>query len=339
MTAIPHEPAVVMSSGMQVRAFLLRRGFEIVFLLMIVFYSLTAPRFLTFDNINSLLHAAAPTMVIASGLALVVMTGKLDMSVGSIAFVASTIGTILMIRYDVPLLPALVVILVTGAVLGALNGLIILVLRINPLIATMGTMIALRGVGLELTRSSVINLPDDVRRLGGLTVGPIFADVLIALAIMVVIHLLHTRTPFGRRIMAIGNDPDTAARLGVRVSQVTFWSFVLSGFLASIGGFLTTLQVGGVSAYLGSGLEFVGVSIVVIGGISLFGGEGSILPGVLRGALMLEIIRNGLNHLGADPYAYRFVNGGIIFVAMYADSLRSRLPAQIKRLRLGQSPK
>ena len=212
MTAIPHEPAVVMSSGMQVRAFLLRRGFEIVFLLMIVFYSLTAPRFLTFDNINSLLHAAAPTMVIASGLALVVMTGKLDMSVGSIAFVASTIGTILMIRYDVPLLPALVVILVTGAVLGALNGLIILVLRINPLIATMGTMIALRGVGLELTRSSVINLPDDVRRLGGLTVGPIFADVLIALAIMVVIHLLHTRTPFGRRIMAIGNDPDTAAR-------------------------------------------------------------------------------------------------------------------------------
>lgn len=304
----------------------LNHGFLIVLAVVVTYYSFATERFLSLDNFLSLLHAAAPMMVVASGLALVVISGKLDISVGSIALLSVSVGALLMSRHDVHPVLASLVIMGIGAGLGALNGFMVVVLRINPLIATLGAMIALRGVTLEITRSNLIGLPEGVRRLGNLTIGPIFVDVIIALVIVVIIFLIHTRTPFGRQLVAIGNDEEVAGRLGVRIGRVTFLSFVISGLLASIGGLMSTIQVGTASSVIGSGWEFTAIATIVIGGISLFGGEGSIIPGVLRGVLILEIIRNGLNHLGADPYIYRFVNGGVIFLAMYADSLRARLP-------------
>jgi ribose/xylose/arabinose/galactoside ABC-type transport system permease subunit len=314
----------------KLRDLALRHGFNIILLAVFLFFTLTAPRFLSLTNLISLLHAAAPMMVIASGLAVVVMTGKLDISVGSVAFLTTSIGTLLIVRNGVDPVLAVVVMLVVGILLGCLNGFIITVLRVNPLIATMSTMIALRGVGLELTKSTNIALPEEIRRLSNTMLGPVFVDILIALGILLLVHALVTRTQFGRQVMAIGNDPDASARLGVRVDRVTFLTFVLSAFLATVGGILTVVQVGAVSGNIGAGYEFVAMSVVIIGGISLFGGAGSILPGVLRGVLILEIIRNGLNHLAVDPYAYRFVNGAIIFIAMYADSLRSRLPTWVR---------
>jgi ribose/xylose/arabinose/galactoside ABC-type transport system permease subunit len=313
-----------------VRDFTLRYGFNIILVAVFVFFALTAPRFLALTNLISLLHAAAPMMVIASGLAVVVMTGKLDISVGSVAFLTASIGTLLIVDEGFQPVAALAIMLLVGTLIGALNGFIITVLRVNPLITTLAMMVALRGVALELTQSTNIALPVELRRLGNVQIGPVFVDILIALGIMLLVHVLITRAQFGRQIMAIGNDSDAAARLGVRVDRVTFLAFVLSAFLATIGGILTVLQVGAVSRSIGNGYEFVAMSVVIIGGISLFGGEGSILPGVLRGVLILEIIRNGLNQLAVDPYAYRFVNGAIIFIAMYADSLRSRLPTWVR---------
>ena len=102
-----------------------------------------------------------------------------------------------------------------------------------------------------------------------------------------------------------------------------FSAFVISGVLAATGGVLDTLQIGAISAYLGKGLEFNAVAAIVVGGISLFGGRGVILSGVVLGTLIFEMIRNGLNHVGANPYAYRLVSGAVIFAAMYADALRS----------------
>lgn len=316
--------------AIQARNFILRHGFNIVLILVFIFFSLAAPYFLNATNLISLLHAAAPMMVIAAGLAVVVMTGRLDISVGSVAFLTTSIGTLLIVRNGVNPLLTVVIMLAVGLLIGALNGFIITVLRVNPLVTTMGMMIGLRGVGLELTKSTNIALPEDIRRLSNAMIGPVFVDILVALGIMLLVHLLITRTQFGRQVFALGNDADTAARLGVRVNRVTFFTFVLSSLLATIGGIMVVVQVGAVSGNIGTGYEFTAMSVIVIGGISLFGGEGTILPGALRGVLVLEIIRNGLNHLAADPYAYRFINGAIIFIAMYADSLRSRLPSWIK---------
>ena len=309
---------------------MLTYGFLIVLIAVVAIYTVLAPNFFTVTNLMGILHSAAPLMVIASGLAIVVMTGKLDISVGSIAFLSAAIGILLMTQLDVSPALAIPVVLVTGILLGAINGLIVVGLRVNPLITTLGTMIAYRGLALQLTNSRAYSVPETIRWLGNASVGPVFIDILLGLAVMVIIHVLHTRTSFGRQVMAIGNGEEVAAGLGVRVPRVTFLTFVLSGLLASLGGIVGMLQVGAVSSYLGGGLEFTAVAVIVIGGISLFGGSGSILPGLLLGILTLEIIRNGLNHLGADPYSYRFVNGGIIFVAMYADSLKSKVRAEVK---------
>lgn len=313
------------SGGVDVRQFVTRHGFTVVLVGLIVLYSVVAPTFLSVTNFLGLLHAAVPMMVIASGLAIVIMTGKIDISVGSVALLTTSVGTILMVRHGLDPITTLVVLLAMGALVGVVNGVLIVGLRISPLIVTLAMMLILRGIALELTKAMTIGLPEDIRRLGNLSIGPVFVDILVAIGIMILVQVILSRTPFGRRVMAIGNDIDTAARLGIRVNLMTIATFVISSLLATVGGVLTLIQVGSSSSSIGSGLEFTAVSAVVIGGISLFGGEGSIIPGVLRGVLILEIIRNGLNHMGADPYAYRLVNGAIIFIAMYADSLRQRM--------------
>jgi ribose/xylose/arabinose/galactoside ABC-type transport system permease subunit len=312
-----------MSPLHRVGAGLLRHGFLVVLVVVFAFFSIFTNTFLASGNLIDMLHAMSPLLVISAGLALVVMAGKLDISVGSVAFVAASLGTMLMKQWGWSPVPALLASLLCGAALGALNGVIVVVLRVNPLITTLGTMIAFRGVGLQMTNAEVARLPEGVRELGNWSVGPVFGDTLIALAIVLAVHVLHQRTVFGRQLTAIGNGEDVARRIGVPVDRLVFVAFVLSGTLAAVGGVLDTLQIGAISAYLGKGLEFNAVAVIVVGGISLFGGRGAILSGVVLGALVFEMIRNGLNHVGANPYAYRLVSGAVIFVAMYADALKS----------------
>jgi ribose/xylose/arabinose/galactoside ABC-type transport system permease subunit len=309
----------------ELRDIALRYGFPIVLVAIFLFFSLTTQHFHEAGNLISLVHAMSPLMVIAAGLALVVIAGQLDISVGSAAFLSSTVGVILMVRYGVPPLLASAAILATGALLGAVNGFIVVVMRVNPLIATLGTMIAFRGAALQLTAARTIDLSDGVRAIDDLSIGPIPLDIFVAVLIVLVIHFVHRSTVFGRHITAIGNGADLAQRIGLPVRRLIFRNFVLCGLLASVGGLMSTLQIGSITAYMGIGLEFNAVAVVVVGGVSLFGGRGSVLQGVILGALTFEMIRNGLNHIGANPYAYRLVSGAVIFIAMYADALKPSL--------------
>jgi ribose/xylose/arabinose/galactoside ABC-type transport system permease subunit len=305
-------------------AIALDHGFQIILILLIAGFTLAAPGFLRPDNIFGILHSMVPITIIAAGMALIVMLGKLDISLGSIAFASASIAALMM--RDAAMHPALAfgLALGVGALLGAVNGFVVCILQVNPLIATLGTMIAFRGMALQLTDSQVIVLPDAVRGFGNLTLGPLFIDTVIAAVLLTAIHLLHRETPFGRTVTAIGNDESTAARIGLPTSRTVFICFVISGMLASIGGYLGAAQTGSVTTFLGRGVEFVAVAVVVVGGISLFGGRGNILTGVLLGALTFEIIRSGLNYVGANPYSYQLIGGAIIFVAMYASSLKDR---------------
>ncbi|MEM8855526.1 MAG: ABC transporter permease [Pseudomonadota bacterium] len=304
--------------------FALDYGFPLVLVALVAGFTFAAPSFIAPANVIGLLHAMAPVAIIATGMAIVVMMGKLDISVGSIAFVAMSCAAVAITDYGLPIPLAVVLAVIIGAVLGAVNGFVVSVLKVNPLIATLGSMIAFRGLALQITNSQVIVLPDAMRGFGNWTVGPLFMDIVFAFAIILVVHILHRDTPFGRNITAIGNDEATARRIGIPVGRTVFLSFVLSGTLAAIGGVFAAAQVGSVTTFLGRGLEFTAVAIVVVGGISLFGGRGSVFWGVLLGALTFEVIRSGLNHIGANPYFYELVGGVVIFVAMYASALRAR---------------
>jgi ribose/xylose/arabinose/galactoside ABC-type transport system permease subunit len=313
-------------SGLRLRAIaecLMRRGFLVVFVIVFLFFSVLTRHFFELDNLLNIVSAMAPLAISAAGLALVVMSGRLDISIGSIAFLSCAIGALLMRANGLsPVLAALIVV-GCGALLGAINAFIVVVLRVNSLVATLSTMIAFRGIALQLTDALLVQLPPDIRFIGNARLGPIPVDILLMLLVVVPVHLLQSRTVFGRRIMAMGNDISVARRLGLPVELAGFNTFVLSGVLASLGGILTTIQNGAVSPFLGSGWEFTALAAIVVGGISLLGGRGTIFFSVLPGVFIFEMIRNGLTNLGANPYSYRLVSGVVIFAAMYADSLKS----------------
>ena len=198
------------------RALLLDWGFVLTLAAIFVFFSLATPHFFEFGNMIAMLHTMAPVVIISCDMAMVVITGNLDISLGSIAFLSSSIGVLLMTRLGWNPVAAFSVTVLCGIAFGMLNGFIVVVLGINPLITTLGTMITLRGVGLELTQASVIPLPESVRVLGNLSIGPIFVDILVMAAILLAVHVLHRRTSFGRQINAIGNGAEVAARIGSR---------------------------------------------------------------------------------------------------------------------------
>ena len=301
---------------------IINNGFYIVIIFAVIYFSLAAKYFLSIENFFSMLHSLSPVVVISLGMALVILMGKIDISVGSIAFLSVTIGVLLITKFEMNYYLAFSIIIIIGMILGAINGFFIVILKINPLITTLGTMFTFRGISLQLTNASVINLPDSLRAIGNLSIGPVFIDTIIMIIFLYIIHSIHLNTTFGRHVNAIGSRSIIANTLGINENKITFICFVLSGLLASVGGILSLLQVGLLSGYLGQGLEFTAVAVVVVGGISLFGGRGKIIPGVLAGAFVFELVRNGLNQIGANPYAYKLITGIIIFVAMYADALK-----------------
>lgn len=308
-----------------------RFGFLIVLAAVYMLFSLTAPSFFGIANLISILHVVAPLIIVASGMALVVISGRLDISVGSIAYVASAVFTILMRDGGMPFAGALIAAIVVGLVLGAINGVIVVGLRVNSLIATLGTMVAFRGLGLALTDGGLIEMPQAVKPLGNTMIGPVFLDTLLALTILVAVHFVHRRTSFGRQLTAIGNGEDVARRIGIPVERRTFTALVLSGLLAALAGVIYTMQVAVSTAKIGEGMEFTAVAAVVVGGISLFGGRGNILTSVILGTLTFQMIRSGLQHIGANPYSYRLVEGAVIFVAMYADALKTKGGGSVRR--------
>jgi ribose transport system permease protein len=302
---------------------LIKYGFLVVLAATFLLFAILTEHFLAIENILNILHAMAPLAIIASGLGLVIISGRLDISVGSTAFLSCAIGALLMKDHGLDPILATIVVLACGAFLGAVNGAIVSVLKVNSLIATLGTMIAYRGIALSLTDALLVPLPEPIRVLGNARLGPIPTDIFIMVVILAGVHLLHAKTAFGRQLVAMGNDVAIARKIGLPVDRTGFLSFVLAGVLASAGGILTTVQNGAVSPWLGSGVEFTALATVVVGGISLLGGRGTIFFSIITGAFIFEMIRNGLTHLGATPYSYRLVGGAVIFAAMYADALKS----------------
>jgi ribose/xylose/arabinose/galactoside ABC-type transport system permease subunit len=317
-------------SNFNLRDFLFSYGFLIVLVVVVIYFSVAAPHFFSLTTLISVLHIAAPMLVLASGIAFVIMTAKLDISVGSTVFLASAVGAILISRMHVPFLAAIPIILAVGFLAGAINGFTVVFLRVNPLIATLGTMMALRGIALQLTNSMVISLPQNLRSLGGTRVGGVYIDILFAFVVLAVMQFVHARTPFGRQVLALGNSPEIAERLGVKIKAVDFWAYVLCGVMAALAGIMLMLQLGAVSPDAGTGYEFSAIAMAVIGGVSLFGGEGTIIPGIILGGFTLTVIQAGLNYVGASVYVYPFVRGGIIFIAMFADALKSKVKVRVK---------
>lgn len=321
-----------MKKETNVKEFLMKYGFVIILILVTAFFGITTNNFITVKNLFSILHNAAPVFAFCVGAAMVIMSGMVDLSIGSTMYLSAAIGTILIVRKNVPIILALLAVAAICIIIGIINGLVIDKFDMSPMIATMATMIVIRGLAQYITNSVVISLPDYLRKLNSLKIGGIYRDIFIAAIVLILTEIVHRRTSFGRYVTTIGNDKKVAEKLGVNVRKTTVKMYVYSALMAGVAGILTAIQTGGVATTFGSGKEFVAISVAAIGGISMSGGSGRMLTGITLGVLTLSIIESGLNFAGASPYAYRFVQGGIIFIAMYVQSYQAMIRVKAKKI-------
>lgn len=298
-------------------------GFLVAFLAMFAAFSAFLPTFLTPINLFTLATGASALLLLSVGAGIVILCARIDISVGSTMFLAGG-GFVVFQEAGFGLFPALVAAVSTGIVIGAINGFLIAFGGLSALLTTLGSMLVVRGIGLNVIGGQQHNLNAETEALRAVNVGGMPAYVLFAVIVAILAQLLLSRTMIGRRHIAVGTSDTSAGKIGIPVRLHVLGAYVLAGFLAACAGIVSVLNLGGVQTYLGKGQEFVAIAAVVIGGISLFGGAGSLIPGVLIGVLFLVIIENALNLAGVSPFAFPFVTGAVILVAMYAYTLTDR---------------
>jgi ribose transport system permease protein len=302
-------------------------GVALILLALIVFLSVYTDTFLTATNIFNILRAFSWVAISAFGQAMVIITAGIDLSVGSMMAFSGLASAMLLARgIDVPV--AVVGGLLAGLFVGILNGLMITKGRLPPFIATLGSRLMFRGLCYGLTGGwPVRSLPPAFRYLGqhDIPVGSIGVPLPLVFTIIlaVVTSLFLARTVWGYRIYAVGGN-ETATRLsGINTDWVKLIVYSLCGLLTAIGGVLMTARLGVAAPTAADGYELDVIAATVVGGVSLIGGEGTIL-GVLLGALFMGVLRTGLVLVGISAYWLQAVQGLVIVTAIMLDQLRRR---------------
>ena len=293
-------------------------------------FSLLSTSFLAWDNLRNILVQSSSVAIVATGMTLVLLTGGIDLSVGSIMFLSAAVVGKMALRtppVSVPL--AALAILPLGVAFGAVNAFFIARLRVLPFIVTLATLYMGRGLALALTETRAMNLPDAFLRIGQSRVLFVPFPILLLVIFTALAHLLLTQTSFGRQLYAMGHDAEAARKAGVRVRWLTAAVYLLSGLCAAIGGLVSVSQLGTVSPTFGYQREFSAIAAAVLGGTSLFGGRGRVLPGTLVGAILIQTIDAGLVINKVNPYAFPVITAGVIFLAVLADRLRTREPGKL----------
>ncbi|TFH70956.1 MULTISPECIES: ABC transporter permease [Cellulomonas] len=297
-------------------------GIFAVIVLVAAIFGLMSPTFRTFDNANLLLLNGAVIAFLAMGQAFVLLTGGIDLSTGSNVALTGMIAALTM-RSGAPWWVAALAALAVGALVGTVNGALIHYLRLPPFIVTFAAFGVAASIPLILTGASSVNVADPMFAIIGR--GSLFGvpmPVVLVVVFAIVLTVLLRLTPTGVHIYAVGGNRETSRLSGIPIGRVTMLVYALSGLCAGMGGLIVTsrLMVGYPSA--GSGNElFYSIAAAVVGGVSLFGGIGS-LPGALLGAVLIGTVSNGMNVVGVQSYWQPLVIGLIILGGVIIDTYR-----------------
>lgn len=294
-----------------------------ILLIICILFSLLTPSFLSPGNAVNILRQASINIVLATGMTFVILTGGIDLSVGSILAV-SAVATLL-----VSLVPGLgwaaaIAGLLTGLVLGLLNGALITFLDVPPFIVTLGSLTALRGVAYLIAKgTTVINREINFAWVGNSYLGPIPWLVVIALLAVAASWFILRQTVLGVQIYAVGGNERAARLTGIKVNRVLLFVYGVSGLLAGLAGIMSASRLYSASGLLGQGYELDAIAAVILGGTSFTGGIGTI-TGTLLGALIIAILNNGLTLLNLSFFWQLVVKGLVIILAVMIDRLRRR---------------
>lgn len=294
-----------------------------ILLLICILFTFLSPSFLTPGNLVNIARQASINIVLATGMTFVILTGGIDLSVGSILGVSAVIAVL------VSLLPALSwaaipVALLAGLLMGLANGALIAFLDLPPFIVTLGALTAWRGAAyLVANGTTVINRDLGFAWIGNNYLGPLPWLVVIALLAIGASWFVLRRTVLGVQIYAVGGNQRAARLTGIKVNRVLLFVYGVSGLLAGLAGIMSSSRLYSATGLLGNGYELDAIAAVILGGTSFTGGIGT-MPGTLLGALIIAVLNNGLTLLNMSYFWQLVVKGLVIIVAVTIDRLRRR---------------
>ncbi len=293
------------------------------FLLVLLFSVIRPDAFASVMNFRNVVEQVATLAITAAGVTLVMVTGDFDLSVGAIASLAGVVVAKLLVA-GVGLFPALLLGLLTGAVLGAINGLLIAYAGVSAFIGTLAAMTAYAGLTLFVTGgTTVFGLPEPFRYIGQESLGPIPISVLIMAALVVITWICLDYTTFGQRLYAIGGNRQAAFLAGINTKRARFFGFVYSGVFAAVAGIVLTSRLFSAHPQAGAPLMLNAAAAVFLGMTAFREGQANVW-GTLLGVLIMGILSNGLNIVGVNTYIQSVLTGVILVLAVLLSGLAQR---------------
>ena len=293
-------------------------------MVLVLLFGFTADNFFTTGTLAAILTQLPALTVVTIGMTLVLISGGIDLSVGSVVALSGAVVGLLFTSSEMPLFVAAFLGILAGGFTGLVNGLLGSYLRLPIFIVTLGMLEAGRGLAYMVTGSQTMYIGPSIQDLslpiGGLGLSPAF---LIALALVFAAQFMLTRTVFGRYLIAIGTSEQAAKISGIRTEPYLTAVLVLSGLLAGLGGIMNTAYLGASDPNAALGMELSAIAAAVIGGTSLMGGRGTIV-GAFIGVLIISVLQNGLAQLGVTEPFKRLITGVVIILAVLLDRWRSR---------------
>lgn len=302
-----------------------RAGMALVLLALCVVMGVFAPHFATSGNVVNIARQVSLNAVLAAGMTFVLLTGGVDLSVGSALGVTGVASVWLAVK-GVPAPLAVLSAVAIGALIGSVNGVLIARLKLQPFIVTLGALTYLRGCAYVATGAYPLIKPDlSFTFLGSGSLGPIPWPVVIALTVLAISHVTLTRTRFGRQVYALGGNAQAARLSGINVARVLTCVYVIAGTCAGIAGVIFAARLESGQPQGGQGYELDAIAAVILGGTSLSGGAGSIV-GTLIGALIIGVLDNGLVLMNVPFFYQLIIKGLVIIAAVLLDRIRAVRP-------------
>lgn len=309
------------SKWFKIRKNLLNNVVWILLILAIIVVGGLEKSFFTTTVMGNVLSQATVLGILSFAQAFAIMLGLIDLSLLGVMSFSATTG-LLLIEKGCPTPIAILMIFVVGALLGAMNGVLIAKLKAVALVETLAVKLTLLGAFLAITQGRAItSVPDSYKWFGQGNIAGIPTLPIALVIVFVVVYILWNKTPYGRSLYAVGGNEHAAYVSGIKVDRVKIIAFTISGLLAGIAGFFLSAYMGAVTSTFGTSYDMNNIAATVIGGVACSGGKGNVL-GVLGGVLLLTVIQVGLQILGVASYYVQMINGLIIFIAVLLDAFR-----------------
>ena len=291
----------------------------LILLFLLILFSFIAPNFMTFGNIRTLVRQISFAGIAAVGLMFVMISGGIDLSIGSQVVFSNVLLAIMMAEWKLDPGVAIPLIMLVGTGLGAINGFLTITLKIHPLIITLGTSAIFKGFGYIINRSrNIMGFPDSFRWFGQGYVLGIPVPIIVMFIVALIGSFVLTKTYFGRRVFALGGNEEAARLAGVNINKMKVILFMICGFVTSITTVLLLSRVFAGQTVTGQGLEFDCLTAALLGGVSFKGGEGKVF-GLITGILIIGVLNNAMQLASFPDFSQTVVKGTVLLIAVAFD--------------------